>query len=426
MLEVVYGQTRKQTIANRVVAALQPLGLDGTVFIGYPVLASADEPISIDALLVCKEHGLVAFVFEPDAPPSADAAAWQKFQGEQDRVFFALTTSLARHALRKGRELAFAVNVVTLFPALVGAPDLSNFQVTDISKLPDELRKFVPLPTGYEKPLNAALQRVSTLRPPKKRASVTTPNSRGGILRKLEEEIANLDRWQKAATIESPEGPQRIRGIAGSGKTVVLALRRPLIFMRSSLIGISLSPFTPGPYDQFQDLIRRFTFEQTSDEPDWSKLRVMHAWGGADREGVYTDLASASGVNPRDFLYGKTKFGSKGAFAGVRKELLAALAQREIEPLYDVVLIDEAQDLPEAFFFSSDLPLYASAEADHLGLRRTPKFIRHVDAPAGGSVWQRRLRTAACATVEREWLCKTRRHPSGLLSEYSLGTDTRS
>jgi hypothetical protein len=63
MLEVVYGQTKKKLIADKVVAAIEPLSLNGTFYIGYPVIASADEPVTIDALLICKEHGLVAFTF---------------------------------------------------------------------------------------------------------------------------------------------------------------------------------------------------------------------------------------------------------------------------------------------------------------------------------------------------------------------------
>jgi superfamily I DNA and RNA helicase len=351
MLEVVYGQTRKQTIADRVLAVLQPLSLTGTVYIGYPVLASADEPISIDALLVCKEHGLTAFVFESTAPAAADVSAWDKLRDEQDRVYFAIKTSLARHeTLRKGRELAFSVNVVTVFPALPETPDRHDPQVTDVAKLAGTLQNFGRLPVEYEKPLNAALQRVSTLRPPRKRTTVTTPHSRGGVLRKLEEEIANLDKWQKAATIESPEGPQRIRGIAGSGKTVVLALKASYLHVLNPEWTIVVTFHTRSLYDQFQDLIRRFTIEQTGTEPDWSKLRVMHAWGGVDRDGVYTEMAAVSGVTPRNYIYGKTSYGSRGAFAGVCRELLATASQRELAPIFDAVLIDEAQDLPEPFF----------------------------------------------------------------------------
>ena len=78
MLEIVYGQTRNQTIADSVVGALEPLGFTGTIYIGYPVLAAADEPISIDALLVCKERGLVAFLFEATVPPENDESTWRR------------------------------------------------------------------------------------------------------------------------------------------------------------------------------------------------------------------------------------------------------------------------------------------------------------------------------------------------------------
>jgi transposase-like protein len=61
------------------------------------------------------------------------------------------------------------------------------------------------------------------IEPAKKGAAVTNPSSRGAELKETENGTASLDQWQKAAAIESPEGPQRIRGLAGSGKTVVLS-----------------------------------------------------------------------------------------------------------------------------------------------------------------------------------------------------------
>ena len=49
-------------------------------------------------------------------------------------------------------------------------------------------------------------------------------------------------------------------------------------------------------------------------------------------------------------MYGKSRFGSGMAFDGVCKELLEATNMREQQPLYDVILVDEAQDLPVSFF----------------------------------------------------------------------------
>ena len=103
-------------------------------------------------------------------------------------------------------------------------------------------------------------------------------------------------------------------------------------------------------HQQFKDLILRFSFEYLGDEPDWKKLRVLHSWGGTGREGVYSELARHAGVVARDFLYGRSRFGRDGAFAGVCSELLSATAHDEARPIFDAVLIDEAQDLPPAFF----------------------------------------------------------------------------
>jgi superfamily I DNA and RNA helicase len=345
MLQVVYGQTKNKIVADKLVGALEPLGLEGTLYIGYPVLASADEPVSIDALLVSREHSLVAFIFEASVPASSDLQAWARLRNEQDRVYFAITTHLSRHdSLRKGRQLGFEVNTVTLVP-IAPTPDLSrDIYITDAQGLVPTLTGFPGLPTEYEKPLNAALQRVSTLRPPKKRPAATNFASRGGILKRLEQEIANLDQWQKAAAIGSPEGPQRIRGIAGSGKTVVLALKAAYLHVQNPDWTIVVTFHSRSLYQQFTDLIRRFTFEHISDEPDWSKLRVMHSWGAGDRDGVYLDLANAVGLTAKDFLYAKSKFGQQDAFAGICRELLAVVDQQNVKPF------DEAQDLPAAFF----------------------------------------------------------------------------
>jgi superfamily I DNA and RNA helicase len=104
-------------------------------------------------------------------------------------------------------------------------------------------------------------------------------------------------------------------------------------------------------YQQLLDFVRRFSFEHLGDEPNWEKLHIMHAWGGAaSRPGVYNQIADHSEVLVRDFLYGKARYGWDNAFSGVCEELLAATANSPREPLYDAVLVDEAQDLPWQFF----------------------------------------------------------------------------
>ena len=50
-------------------------------------------------------------------------------------------------------------------------------------------------------------------------------SSEGYILSTLEKQIATFDYKQKLAALTIVDGPQRIRGMAGSGKTVVLAMK---------------------------------------------------------------------------------------------------------------------------------------------------------------------------------------------------------
>ena len=84
-LEVVYGESRNRTIAQALVEQLQPVVGEGTVYLGYPVLATADERVEVDALLVCRAHGLVAFLLA-DSVPTCDEE-WNKIIADQDRLF---------------------------------------------------------------------------------------------------------------------------------------------------------------------------------------------------------------------------------------------------------------------------------------------------------------------------------------------------
>jgi superfamily I DNA and RNA helicase len=61
-------------------------------------------------------------------------------------------------------------------------------------------------------------------------------------------------------------------------------------------------------------------------------------------------IASALGEVPRDWAYARGKYGMDAAFQGVCRELLTLASTRTVEPIFDAVLIDEAQDLPPEFF----------------------------------------------------------------------------
>ncbi len=286
-LEVVYGESRNRSIATALSEELRQTLSEGTIYLGYPVLASADERVEVDAL----------FASTVGSPPNGTEGHYCDLDG-----------------------------VAAVVDSLPG------------------------IDQHVERSLQAALQRVTTIKPAKRRLSVRRDESRGAILKKIEKGIANLDRWQKRAAIESPEGPQRVRGLAGSGKTIVLALKAAYLHAQHPEWRVALTFQSRALYQQFEDLVTRFTFEHSDDRPDFEHLQLMHAWGSATRDGVYTSIASAMGVTPRDFNYARVTFGMDEAFRGVCGELLTIASQSRYEPIFDAVLIDEAQDLPPEFF----------------------------------------------------------------------------
>ncbi|WP_316575664.1 DEAD/DEAH box helicase [Nocardia canadensis] len=358
-LEVVYGESRDRGSAQKLASLLRPVVENGTIYLAYPVLTTADERVEVDALLVSEDHGLVAFLIAKDMPQ--DAGDWGRFIESQDRLYSALEANLRRHdGLRRGRMLALSPATATLFPAPVTPPaDVDGFY-GELEAVPQFVQGLDPISEETKRKLEAALQRVSTIKPAKKRASVSSATSRGAKLKEIEKGIANLDRWQKAAAIESPEGPQRIRGLAGSGKTVVLSLKAAYWHAQHPEWSIALTFSSRALYQQIDDLVTRFTFEHSNDQPDHAKLQILHSWGSRSRLGMYALMAASLGQPVRDYGYARGKYGMEDAFKGACQELLNyAEAQQEIAPIFDAVLIDEAQDLPAEFFqlvylFTSD------------------------------------------------------------------------
>lgn len=349
-LEVVHGETRDRLAATALANSLAAVVREGTIYLGYPVLATADERVEVDALLVCRSHGVVGFLLANDIPRSL--SDWVDAVEAQDRLYGVLESYLGRHdSLRRGRHLAVEIQTATVFATTPDVPPQHDEGFYgDLEATADWVASLGSIDADAERAVHAALQRVTTIKPRKRRAAVERTDSRGAVIKEIEREIANLDRWQKAAAIESPEGPQRIRGLAGSGKTVVLALKAAYWHTQHLDWDIAVTFHTRALYQQFDDLITRFTFEHSNDRPDPNRLRILHAWGASSRPGIYSLIAHALGATARDWAYARGTYGYDDAFQGILQELLALADTQEVSPLFDAVLIDEAQDLPPEFF----------------------------------------------------------------------------
>lgn len=344
-LEIVRGCITNTIAIEQLISILKSTDTEGTFYAGYPIIASADSSHTIEALLVSSNYGLVVFNF-PNRSLELSC-----INDLQDKLFFLLEGNLNKHEeLRRGRHLAVTPNVISFFPTNDDVP-VSNehYKYCSNQNLIQILSIGMRIDDDYWRPLCAAIQRITTMKPHKKRENVKKEDSKGGVLKRIEKEIANLDKWQEKAAIEIADGPQRIRGLAGSGKTIVLALKASYLHSNNPNWNIVVTFQTRALSQQFHDLIERFSLQHSGDKPNWSKIRILNAWGSSFEPGVYSEIAYELGVVPDNFALAKSKFGSSGAFKGICDELLAISAHKKVD-LFDAVLIDEAQDLPDSFF----------------------------------------------------------------------------
>ncbi|WP_445217687.1 DEAD/DEAH box helicase [Bradyrhizobium sp. Pa8] len=356
-LDIIFGEFRDPEVVQSFVRGVREAGLTGTLYVGYPVLAIDDGRVEFDAVLVSRDRGVVIFdiySFAGRTHAESSGSAPSEVDGRQEQLYAALFNKLnSFKELRRGRQLLVDIITVAIDP-LVDVSSWDDDAETHVVSLNSlgvipQLAPSDRISDVEVQHLNAAIQRISNLRPPKKRDNVTRQNSKGAAIKAIEAQIANLDLWQKRGSIEYVDGPQRIRGLAGSGKTVVLALKAAYLHVKRPDWKIVVTFNTRSLYQQFESLIQRFVFAQIGDGPDWEKLTVMHAWGAYDRPGVYSTITSALGIPFRDFGTASRMFGYNQAFDGACKEVVSSISDRDLA-LYDVMLIDEAQDLPASFF----------------------------------------------------------------------------
>ena len=316
---------------------------DGVLYIGYPILATADGREAIDALWISRPRGLIAIHM-------VEGRDTQHFGEAQDEIASLLEAKLLPHkSLKKGRHLASP-------PATLTFAALSNHCIDDDGHTLANSETLVQAiseikwdtPELYESSLSA-IQSISTIRKNLSPRKITSPRSHGSALKALEDSIANLDSRQSRAVIETVDGVQRIRGLAGSGKTIILALKAAYLHSQHPDWKIAVTFNTRSLKHQFVNLIDTFVRDQTGSRPN-ENLQVINAWGasgGAARTGVYYQFCVENGVEYFDFQSARSKYGFDKAFGGVVENALRSV--KEPKKIFDAILVDEAQDFDPAF-----------------------------------------------------------------------------
>lgn len=335
------------------------LGLsDGVVYYDFP--AYVDYEASVfrpDILVLSSAHGFVAIrVFDPglfqrsgEGLPEIDAALGDFATNLHSRL-------IRSRDLRKGRtgSIVDIHPVIFLSHGPLSASNVGDLEATQCGSL-EALAAFLNGNGGCG--LSASI--VSEVRSVVEGAKALSRSSRRPVedpkrqplaaaLARLEGEITNFDEKQRHIALVDVGGPARIRGLAGSGKTVILAMKVAHIHLVDPESFILITFYTKSLRATIKTLITRFYRLYSDSDPDWKRIHIRHGWGGSSIPGVYSDACARSGRAPLK-LPEAQRLAARGetAFGAACAELLNS---GSVKPYYDHVLIDEGQDFPDSFY----------------------------------------------------------------------------
>lgn len=312
------------------------------VYYKFPFFKGDIESDTVEAklLFVSPVYGL--FFFDVDSRGDFDDASKERV----DNLYNEISSRILKFPLlRQNRGLKYDIRSV-----VVGNYDYQDGEVyimckpEDVARLIKSKKLDVAIPENEYRLMISCIEGTARLVTKKERKNVK-PDTKGYILNDIQNHIANFDNKQKEMTMIDVDLPQRIRGLAGSGKTIILAYKAALFHLRYPDSKILYTFFTKSLAETVKGLIRRvYRIYSENQEPNWNNIDVLHGWGGSTMEGVYYNACLENDKPPLTLR--EARGHGKDAFAYICEQLL----KYDIDKKYDMILIDEGQDFPVEFY----------------------------------------------------------------------------
>lgn len=354
MIEIREGISNKPASAKKLLTFFKEKqdSFNGVIYIGYPILYTAGESLIIDALWISPEYGIIVFHLIDGHVESSQS----EIIDIQNELYSKVESMFIGYSKLKNRRTFLGIIDVITFAPLISSESLENKIISSEENLNKCINSFLNTWNDYTETLYTTklsiVQSMIHLKPTTKR-NITRFDSKGANLKTLENAMATLDADQEKAVIESFDGIQRIRGLAGSGKTVVLALKAAYLHALNPQWNIAITFNSRSLKKQFIDLLNIFSIQRTGQPFDENKVHIIHAWGSSRQgNGVYYNFCISHGItflNVDDAK--KIKFASKEH----EKPLIEFVCRKAInevnteKTLYNAILVDEAQDLSVSF-----------------------------------------------------------------------------
>ncbi len=332
---------------------------DAVMYYHFPFVRDLNGNIAISNILIVSRYYGVTIIkcdsISKERKESELAKLDEELSMVENAVFAKLIKSTNKKMKKGKRDLSFNLSSALYLPKY--SDDTSETENTVLKTVTD-IRSFFKENKESEiddeimQEIFSIIDAASSIVKAKERVvEETDKSSKAYIMRILEAEIANFDDKQKYAALSQLEGPQRIRGLAGSGKTIILCMKAAILHLRNPKLQILYTFTTKSLHDYIEMLITRF-YKAMSDGllPDFdTAIHILHSWGGKNLKGVYYEACADNDILPIDYKTARTKSSSSDAFDYICKDLLKQ-SNGTLEKKYDYILIDEAQDFKPSFY----------------------------------------------------------------------------
>lgn len=325
---------------------------NATVYHQFPIYPNFDteKTISANVIFLSQVYGI--YIFQcVDYENGDDLSSYSNRLSEIDRLIYAKILKESPRLQKGRRDLKVDIRPVIYLHKADKVDVTSEFEIVNNEKLLKDIivnSEMTPLSTEDFRDLKATIEGSKGIIRINERSVKDAKdylNSKGAILSAIESEIYTFDIEQKRSALFIIDGPQRIRGLAGSGKTVILAMKAAIIHLQYPDADILYTYYTKSLNDIVKNLITRFYRQFADRDPNWNKINIMHAWGGHVMEGVYYNTCKLNNVDPMNYSTA-VKFNSKDPFDYICEKL----NKHSLKKRYDYTLIDEAQDFPPNFY----------------------------------------------------------------------------
>lgn len=315
----------------------------GEAYLGYPIYIDeyTDNKVSVDLAIVSK---IGVFIFNVLTEAVTDYAKIQ------DDIYVKVENRFRKQPfLIKKRKLVFDIIILTYSKEKINEQDdnLIAFSVKDVLSIVEENKEENEFSDELYNNILSGLQEAYGINQRKEREGVTE-GSKAYLISEMNELVEKYDTKQMEAILSDTKGIQRIRGMAGSGKTIVLARKAVELHMAHRDWTIVVTYSTRALRNQLVNLISKFySAKNDGAKYDKDKIKIMQAWGAATSPGVYYEICLRHGISPLNFSQAKNKYNKNMAFSKACLEAIKGI--KKFQKMYDCILIDEAQDFDKNF-----------------------------------------------------------------------------